>query len=445
MTNDDTFRLSRRKVLAGLGTIGIASAGAGVGTTAYFSDEETFENNVLTAGSLDLFVDYYSYVDQGSRGMIARSGTADGEPAVRAELDDVKPGDDGLLGFCFRVEDNPAYLWMCGELTANDDNGATEAEQNHSADTTFGEGEGDLADAIDVVVSYCDVPEEVAGADDFAPTAELWRGSFADFLAEIETGIPLDGMGTAGVATPGEQACFAGTRDVEADNPCLCIDWEVPTEVGNEIQTDSLAFDLQFYAEQCRHNDGTNNPCVDVTTTTGEGWPFTEGKWSPQAIAGSVGNDELRFESPDGVVSTDLGTSLPYANPSEWFYNTAYPFTLTYDGAGSGTFSVEHGEGTASLTQTVPGAAGRVGLVAKSHANFDFEIEGVTIDDGSYTGPSGVQASGDGAKSHLQMDGATLSDGFTLTGQFTFRDDARSSSDRVEQVGNYGMNVLVEY
>lgn len=39
MTNE--FGVSRRTVLAGLGMIGIASAGAGLGTTAYFRDEES--------------------------------------------------------------------------------------------------------------------------------------------------------------------------------------------------------------------------------------------------------------------------------------------------------------------------------------------------------------------------------------------------------------------
>jgi len=54
----DKIELSRRKVLAGLGTIGVASAGAGLGTSAYFSDVETFTNNRLVAGSLDLKVDW---------------------------------------------------------------------------------------------------------------------------------------------------------------------------------------------------------------------------------------------------------------------------------------------------------------------------------------------------------------------------------------------------
>ena len=52
----DDFELSRRKALAALGTIGAASAGAGLGTSAYFSDQETFENNQLTAGELDMHI-----------------------------------------------------------------------------------------------------------------------------------------------------------------------------------------------------------------------------------------------------------------------------------------------------------------------------------------------------------------------------------------------------
>jgi predicted ribosomally synthesized peptide with SipW-like signal peptide len=68
MTTNDQFRISRRKVLAGLGTIGIASAGAGLGTTAYFSDEETFEDNQLVAGTLDMKVDWEEHYYMGAAG-----------------------------------------------------------------------------------------------------------------------------------------------------------------------------------------------------------------------------------------------------------------------------------------------------------------------------------------------------------------------------------------
>ncbi|SDM36814.1 SipW-cognate class signal peptide [Halogranum gelatinilyticum] len=57
MTTNTNFRISRRKVLAGLGTIGVASAGAGLGTTAFFSDTESV-NGWLQAGRVDLLVDY---------------------------------------------------------------------------------------------------------------------------------------------------------------------------------------------------------------------------------------------------------------------------------------------------------------------------------------------------------------------------------------------------
>ena len=58
MSEKQTFNLTRRRLLAGLGAVGIASAGAGLGTSAYFSDVETFENNALVAGSLDMKVDW---------------------------------------------------------------------------------------------------------------------------------------------------------------------------------------------------------------------------------------------------------------------------------------------------------------------------------------------------------------------------------------------------
>ncbi len=55
---DTNYQLSRRKVLAGLGSVGLASAGAGLGTSAYLSDTESFEDNSITAGTLDLKVDW---------------------------------------------------------------------------------------------------------------------------------------------------------------------------------------------------------------------------------------------------------------------------------------------------------------------------------------------------------------------------------------------------
>lgn len=263
------YQLSRRNVLAGLGGIGLASAGAGLGTTAYFNDTESFDGNVMTAGTLDLLVGYYSYWDQGMAGSGQVVGTNDGSGTVSGTLTDVKPGDSGLLAFCPRIDGNPAYLWLCGELTSNDENGQNEPEMD--ADTTTGVGEGELAQNIEITASYCQLDGDIGDnggfeRSDVESSTEVWTGSFAEFLSAIRNGVPLDGEGTTaaegGFPTPGDQACYAGTESGEAANPCLCIDWSVPSDVGNEIQSDTLTFDLEFHAQQCRHNDGTTNPCA---------------------------------------------------------------------------------------------------------------------------------------------------------------------------------------
>jgi predicted ribosomally synthesized peptide with SipW-like signal peptide len=95
MTEDTKIELTRRKILAGLGGVGLASAGAGLGTSAFLNDTEGFENNTITAGSLDLKVDWeehYSYpqlygFDDPTAGLDVRR-TEPAEPAVYVGLPD---------------------------------------------------------------------------------------------------------------------------------------------------------------------------------------------------------------------------------------------------------------------------------------------------------------------------------------------------------------------
>ncbi|WP_226010657.1 TasA family protein [Halomicrobium salinisoli] len=51
--SEKRIELTRRRVLGGIATIGAASAAAGAGTFAYFSDEET-SSTTVSAGTLDL-------------------------------------------------------------------------------------------------------------------------------------------------------------------------------------------------------------------------------------------------------------------------------------------------------------------------------------------------------------------------------------------------------
>ena len=268
MTDDNTnpIGLSRRRVLGGIGAIGVASAGAGLGTTAFFSDSESFENNTLTAGELDLRVQYEaSYDSDGAVENMADSamGTQDGDPAgMFYDLEDVKPGDSGHVQFCFEIVDNPSYMWACGDLM-QDENGMNEPEM--AVDDTPDLGE--LGDAIEARLVYC---ETVDG--EIVEGEEIVSGSLADVLVAISTGAALDGDGVAGLL-PGEQSPHDTVVEPEEGpdfitGACVCLFWELPYEVGNEVQSDSLTMDFEFYALQSRHNDGTTNPCADQTVVT---------------------------------------------------------------------------------------------------------------------------------------------------------------------------------
>ncbi|MFC4544583.1 SipW-dependent-type signal peptide-containing protein [Halosolutus amylolyticus] len=276
MTEDRSYSLSRRQVIGGLGAIGVASAGAGLGTTAYFNDEESFDDNSLAAGELDLYVHYEFTADQdgveGENLGEPTSGTVQGgvdehegdEVSVSYGLADVKPGDSGSLDFCFSIVDNPAFVWAGGELTANDENGYTEPEPETQAggdanDPGDPNGEGELADAIEATLRYCGEDADGATVDGDA----IESGTLKEVLAALADGIALDGDGN-GDAEPGDRVPFEGVEEPdEHDDTCVCLEWEVPTSVGNEIQTDSVEFDLAFHAEQSRHNTGENNPFAD--------------------------------------------------------------------------------------------------------------------------------------------------------------------------------------
>ena len=201
----DTIGLSRRTVLAGLGAVGVASAGAGLGTTAYFNDTESFEDNTLTAGNLDLLVDWQQTYDFGEGHQFISAHPdhdGDGEQSVEidgevfsysdfpdetdadsnganlpvlncdnipplseadfgtdpvtgeemetlVQLTDVKPGDSGEITFSLHLCDNPGYIWMQAGNVADDGGAGTEPELIVDPDNM-----GDLGDAIEAKLWY---------------------------------------------------------------------------------------------------------------------------------------------------------------------------------------------------------------------------------------------------------------------------------------------------
>jgi len=282
----EKYELSRRKTLAGLATIGAAGAGAGLGTSAYFSDEESFTNNSLTAGELDLFVEFEYSADQGSasgnlsdptNGVVQGDAIDEGATTeIGYTLGDVKPGDSGEAVYCPRVVDNDAWVWVNVTGLTDYENGLTEPEANDEDEDTSegnagsldeaqsGEGEGDLSDAIQVTVNYCE-PDGDGGYDTIRPMKNPSDDYTLADLAE-ESGFLIDGNEDEEESDDGETPYPSSEDSDTQEGPCICIEWEIPTDVGNEIQSDSLEYDVTFYAEQSRHNEDPENPyCTELS------------------------------------------------------------------------------------------------------------------------------------------------------------------------------------
>jgi len=138
----EKYELSRRKLLAGLGTIGVAGAGAGMGTSALFSDEEEFSNNIVEAGTLDMSVtgEIVAANDEYIQDVADITGNpieADGDVEMGFKVRDFKPGDWFIL--CMTVDsvaENPFYLTIHGDTLEEREGASTEPEGNIDSDTT---------------------------------------------------------------------------------------------------------------------------------------------------------------------------------------------------------------------------------------------------------------------------------------------------------------------
>jgi predicted ribosomally synthesized peptide with SipW-like signal peptide len=302
---DRSIELTRRQILLSTSAVGIAGAGAGLGTSALFSDEETLENNQLVAGELDMKVGWeehyfrdqaaarkYAHREDGElvidneekfmdatlleqvpdKGVRAELGEGTADPCeVLAdvpddlkkpviELEDVKPGDFGEVTFHFALCNNPGFVWINGGLVDESENGQTEPEAGNPD-----EGPGvELTDEIQVTIWYDDGdnlledPEMIVTDREFDPPTSsrvtvsgsdriVAEDSLRDTLSQLATGNGLQLDGRPGTASAGLD-CFTDAPTLHS----IGFQWEVPVETGNEIQSDSVSFDLGFYVEQCR-------------------------------------------------------------------------------------------------------------------------------------------------------------------------------------------------
>ena len=123
-------------------------------------------------------------------------------------------------------------------------------------DISSSPGDAFLApDPADLDTVYAEIAQIVLEGEQ-----KILSGTMSEVFAELADGEALDGNRQEEGRQP-----YPG-----ATTQCIGFEWTLPAEVGNEIQTDSVSFDLAVYAEQSRHND---NPQVafngtDVNSTS---------------------------------------------------------------------------------------------------------------------------------------------------------------------------------
>ena len=257
--SDDALELTRNKILAGLGAVSAAGASAGVGTSALFSDNEQLANNELTAGTLNLAVtasvveasEYFTSNGSGPD-IVGNLGTTDGSVVTGLQVRDIKPGDWVILCFDISVEGNPGYVQISADDFAQYENGQTESEASvdDSAGGSLGLpldgiGQGELQDELLVEV-YDEYDSQNGGSP---PRSYLSgkNGQLSGTAQEVFERL-ADGSFLGGRSTPTE----VGPANSPVKQYFLL---ELPTAVGNEVQSDAVTFDLVFETEQARNNE----------------------------------------------------------------------------------------------------------------------------------------------------------------------------------------------
>lgn len=312
--NDNTFNLSRRKALAGIGTIGAAAGLGGLGTMAQFTDTENSQFT-FTAGGIDGSITaHMAYNGEDVSGGLTPQA---GDPGVELSLEDIKPGDFGSICFNLEVTSNPAWVASCVGVESDTDYETYEPEVDADSDVSASDigsqlsTPGELAESLYIIPFYrgsCPsnfwdpdglddgiathgvIPDSSdlqsinavgtseqfwnsrEGTNDFGQLQPQTIGNVSQDPMALSTTYWHDGelntveapegtsVGDGCVFLDGEAAnedVSVDARDASplqpGDTLSFGYDWHLPFAVGNEAQGDRLEFNLGFNFAQIRH------------------------------------------------------------------------------------------------------------------------------------------------------------------------------------------------
>ncbi len=378
--NDQTTNLdlTRRKILGSLGAAGAAGAAAGLGTSALFSDEEGFANNILEAGEFDLKVDweveYYNGLAPDPETISDSDTDDDGDlelvddPGPIVDLQDVKPGDVIEHTLSLHLFGNPGFITMDGLITADSDAGFTEPEDqvDGALDDADGTPDGDLDDHLQCVAWYDggttstdpgnNFPEEITSGysptnrdafiDDlidgnvsFDATADefILQGTFANVMAALSGDLLLDPQVNGHVAGNFPNSlCFAPSTTQYIGVLCW-LPRDIPGVDDNIVQSDSLEYELGFDAVQCRHNIANDGSPIDRPTGGVQPLTFevTEG-------FGTGGSGPFDLQSDVGFPENMITSVDTSADPVEFVLDVPEPLDKSAGDRWSLVFDVDN-------------------------------------------------------------------------------------------------------
>lgn len=125
------FTLTRRRLLGGVAATGVAAAGAGAGTWAYFQDTESSTGNTIDAGTLDLKL---SDSDESDADGVSGSWTISNAKPGDSVTSDVTLENAGSLS-----ADHVEFGVSVAETESDGPNGTNEADTQPSSATGMAE------------------------------------------------------------------------------------------------------------------------------------------------------------------------------------------------------------------------------------------------------------------------------------------------------------------
>lgn len=255
-----------KAILKSLVVIG-AVAGLTIGATnAFFSDVETSRGNVFTAGGIDLKIDYDCYFNKrvdGDPNCPWGTGWQEGDlgPTNKFfDASDLKPGDYGEGTISLHVYNNDAWGRLIIGNLIDTDNTCTEPESEVEPGCTPS-GDGELRENLNFWVWLDDgqTPgfqgrSDPGEGDNIQDDGEVTLITPGQINAEGETWNLYEGLAMAYAQGRTGTGMFADGHMQGSVTYYFGIGWELPSGIGNDVQTDQFGGDMTFEVVQYRNN-----------------------------------------------------------------------------------------------------------------------------------------------------------------------------------------------